>query len=93
MRNEKDASFYSADNVSPSWLFECGLFRQTIETVDSERIVFGTIAVTRKACIDMDIPNRFHQHINNVQTYSIKDLKLHLVDDQGNELFGFRKID
>jgi heat shock protein HslJ len=71
----------------------CNNFFGGIENIDSEKLIFSNIAVTRKACIDMDIPNRFHQHINNIQTYSIKDMKLHLFDNQGNELFGFKKID
>ena len=71
----------------------CNNFTGGIKAIDSNKIMFGTIAVTRKACIDMDIPNRFQQNINNVQTYSIEDLKLYLFDDQGDELFAFKKID
>jgi len=71
----------------------CNNFVGGIEIIDSEKLIFSTIAVTKKFCADMDIPDRFHQNINIVQTYSIKDLKLYLFDKQGNELFGFKKID
>lgn len=71
----------------------CNNFFGGIETVDSEKLVFSNIAVTRKACIDMDIPDRFSQYINTIRAYSITDLKLHLFDDQGNERFVFKKAD
>ena len=71
----------------------CNNFSGGIKHVDSEKMIFGTIGATRKACIDMDIPDKFHRQINNVQAYSIKDLKLHLFDGLGNELFCFRKTD
>jgi heat shock protein HslJ len=71
----------------------CNNFTGGFENIDLEKIAFGTIAVTRKICPDMSIPNKFHQHINHVRTYAIKGLKLYLYDNQGNELFGFKKID
>ena len=71
----------------------CNNFTGGIKNVDSEELMFGPIATTRKACINMDIPDRFHQNINNVQFYLIKDMTLHLFDNQGNELFVFKKID
>jgi heat shock protein HslJ len=71
----------------------CNNFTGGITNVDSQELTFGPIAATRKACIDMDIPDRFHQNINNVQSYSIKDLKLYLFDKEGNELFVLKKTD
>ncbi|MCK5739526.1 META domain-containing protein, partial [bacterium] len=71
----------------------CNSFTGGIKTVDSEKLTFGPIAATRMACPNMDIPNKFNQHINRVQTYSVKQLKLYLYDLQGTELFVFKKID
>jgi len=71
----------------------CNNFTGNIQNIDLEKITFGPIATTRKICPDMSVPNKFHQHINQVQAYSIKGLKLYLYDNQGNELFGFKKID
>jgi heat shock protein HslJ len=71
----------------------CNNFTGGIKNVGSEELMFGPIAATRKACMDMDIPDRFHQDINNVQFYLIKDLKLYLFDNQRNELFVLKKID
>lgn len=71
----------------------CNNFVGDIVNIDSENIVFSTVAATKKACFNMDIPNRFHQNIISVQTYSRKNLRLYLYDNQGNELFAFKKID
>jgi len=71
----------------------CNDFLGRIALVDSKKLTFGPLAVTMKACVAMDIPNKFHQHIKSTQTYTIKGLKLYLFDNQGNELFGFKKID
>jgi heat shock protein HslJ len=71
----------------------CNNFSSPILNIDSEKLIFSNIAVTRKYCIDMDIPNRFHQNIIKVDNYSIKDKKLYLFDQLGNELFCFKKTD
>ena len=42
----------------------CNNFTGGIDSIDSEKLIFSNIAVTRKACINMDIPNKFHQYIN-----------------------------
>ena len=71
----------------------CNDFMGRIVIAGSEKLAFGRIAVTMKDCIDMDIPDRFHKHINTTRTYAIKGLRLYLFDSRGNELFAFRKID
>jgi heat shock protein HslJ len=71
----------------------CNDFLGRIAAVDAQQLIFGPLAGTMKACSDMDIPDRFHRHINNTRNYAIKGLKLYLFDSQGNELFRFQKID
>jgi len=71
----------------------CNNFTGRITAVDSKKITFGTLAGTRKACIDMEISDRFSKNISKACTYSVKKSKLHLFDDQGTELLVFRKID
>jgi len=70
----------------------CNDFLGRIASVDSNELTFAPLATTMKACDDMNIPDRFHQHINSVQTYAIQGLKLYLFDSKGNELFCFQKI-
>jgi len=71
----------------------CNNFTGGIASVDAEKLVFGNIAVTRKLCVDMQIPDKFQQYLSTIQTYSLKDLKLYLYDSDGNERLTFRKID
>jgi len=71
----------------------CNNFTGGIARVDAEKLVFGNIAVTRKLCMDMQIPDKFQQYLQTIQTYSLKDLKLYLYDSDGNERLTFRKID
>lgn len=71
----------------------CNDFMGRIAIAGSEKLAFGRIAVTMKDCFDMDIPDRLHQHINNVRSYEIKGAKLYLFDSRGNELFRFQKTD
>lgn len=71
----------------------CNNFNGGIKHLTADKIMFSAIASTMMACFDMDISSRFHQNINNVQAYSLKDLKLYLFDSLGNELFVFKKID
>lgn len=71
----------------------CNNFNGGIDRLTADNIMFSRITSTMMACFDMDISSKFHQNINNVQAYSLKDLKLYLFDSLGNELFVFKKID
>jgi len=71
----------------------CNDFMGRIASVDLEKLTFGPIAATMKACSDMEITNIFHRHINNIQSYAIKGLKLYLFDSQGHEIFRLQKTD
>lgn len=71
----------------------CNNFMGDVLAVDETVIKFGAIAATRKACPDMEIPNKFNRLINNVITYSRKNLKLYLFDNRGKELLRFQKTD
>lgn len=71
----------------------CNDFFTGIEALNSEEITFGPIAGTRKYCRGMNIPDRFNQQLNKVTAYKLKDLRLHFLDSEGEELLVFRKID
>ncbi|QSP93963.1 DUF4377 domain-containing protein [Marinobacter salinisoli] len=71
----------------------CNNFRGAIERLDSSEIVFGPIAGTRKACVDMRISGQFNQSLNQVRGYTLKGTKLFLLDEAGGELLGFQKTD
>jgi heat shock protein HslJ len=69
-----------------------GLFG-SINYLDDNKITFGPIAGTRMFCHPMDISDRFNQQLNNVTGYTLKALKLRLLDSAGEELLLFRKVD
>jgi len=71
----------------------CNNFSGGIKSLDQKSMIFGAIASTRKACMNMETSNKFNRNMANVQSYSLEGLKLHLNDIQGNELFVFRKVD
>ena len=71
----------------------CNHFSGAITSLDDSEIIFGPMMGSRMFCQGMDMSNKFNSHINNVQSYLIKDLTLYLFDELGNELLSFRKID
>ena len=71
----------------------CNHFSGAITSLDDSEIIFGPMMGSRMFCQGMDMSNKFNSHINNVQSYLIKDLTLYFFDELGNELLSFRKID
>jgi heat shock protein HslJ len=61
--------------------------------VDESEIKFGVGAGTRKACPNMEIPDRFNRLIQQVKSYRVERGHLFLFDADGKELFEFVKTD
>jgi len=64
-----------------------------IVKLTNDELVFGPLAVTRKMCSDMAIPDAFNKAIQLVTHYKIANLKLSLLDDQGKVLIALKKVD
>jgi len=64
-----------------------------IATLTHEELVFAPLAGTRMMCPDMKIADAFNKEIGKTAYYTIKDLKLRLLDQDHNELMVFRKVD
>ncbi|KEF32643.1 hypothetical protein D777_01277 [Marinobacter nitratireducens] len=71
----------------------CNNYLGPIEDVGFGDIEFGPVAVTRRFCTDMVVPDRFNKNLSSVESYSLQELKLTFYDGEGNELFSFQKTD
>lgn len=65
----------------------------SLQTVTADALVFGPIAATQMACVDMSIANQFQQRLGQVDEYSLDGIKLHLQDVSGKTLLSFQKTD
>lgn len=54
---------------------------------------FGIGAGTRMMCPEMEVPDEFNRTLPQVNSYEVRDLKLHLFDAAGNEVLQFQKTD
>ncbi len=71
----------------------CNNISGTLDHLTHVKIKFNNIASTRMACLDLELEGEFLQALENVHQYNIKDLNLHLMDDEGNDILIFRKVD
>ncbi|QHI69381.1 META domain-containing protein [Tichowtungia aerotolerans] len=75
----------------------CNDFRGAIEHAAGSSITLGTIASTRKMCMDMEVPDAFSKALGNMAgkavSYKISGLTLVFLDADGNELLAFKKAD
>ncbi len=71
----------------------CNRFVGKLEMVDGEKVKFGNLAGTRKACPEIELPNSFNQAMMQVASYKVENLKLHLYDESKKEVLRFRKVD
>lgn len=71
----------------------CNGYFGSINYIDEEKITFGPIGSTRKYCAEMTIPDKFGQQMTAVKAYQIEGLKLRLIDESGNEVLLFQKVD
>lgn len=61
--------------------------------LNEQTLRFGIGAGTRMMCQDMEVPDEFNRTLPEVSSYEVEDLKLHLLDADGNEVMQFQKID
>ncbi len=71
----------------------CNSVRGTIQSLDSENLVFGAGATTKMACVDMSVENALLNAITATKTYQIKENQLSLFDESGSLLILFQAID
>jgi heat shock protein HslJ len=71
----------------------CNNFNGTISKFGDGVVEFGPIAVTRKMCLDMSVPNKFNSAIQQVRKYRLEPGRLVFLDTDGNELIACKKID
>jgi heat shock protein HslJ len=71
----------------------CNNFNGAITEFGENVIGFGPIALTRKMCPDMSVPDRFNSAMRQVSSYVLEPGRLVLLDSDGNELIACRKID
>jgi len=71
----------------------CNSLSGKISVLSNTELVFAPLAVTRKMCLDMTIPDKFNEAILKVRSYKISNLKLTLLDEQGKVLVVLKKVD
>lgn len=71
----------------------CNRYNADITYVDTENISFGRLLSTRMMCVAVNTPDLFQEAITKVEKYRIADLKLYLLDKEGNTLMSLKKID
>ena len=71
----------------------CNQFFGPVKNVEEGILEFGVLGGTMKMCINMEIPDNFIKAIAQVKKYRREGLKLFLLDEIGNELLQFKKVD
>ena len=72
----------------------CNTLRGTITSVGAEELVMSRLLSTRMTCPEvMATADAFMQALNNTRRYRREGLKLHLLDERGEELMVLRKVD
>ena len=71
----------------------CNNYRGKIEALSENKISFGPIMGTKKACRDMDMPNKYTTALSKVKSYKKERLELVLYDETNKELLSFKKVD
>lgn len=71
----------------------CNNFTGGITTLTSNELVFGPLAATRKMCPDMTFADKFNKVIPQVRSYKIANMKLTLLDENGEVLAVLKKVD
>lgn len=71
----------------------CNNFTGKIKILTNKELVFAPLASTKKACMDMTVPDKFNQALIQVKQYKIFGLNLTLLDEQGKVLMLLKKTD
>ncbi|MFL1454146.1 META domain-containing protein [Marinobacter sp. GN3S48] len=71
----------------------CNAFRGEYEVINNRNLVFSRMASTRRACLDIDIPEQaFFRALENTAGVQMDDHRLRLLDTDGQELAEFEAI-
>lgn len=71
----------------------CNNYTGSIDKLTTGTLNFGTIASTKKACINNNIEDDYLKVLNSVKTYETNELTLTFMDSDGNEILSFLKGD
>lgn len=71
----------------------CNSIGGSIEKISAKELKFGPLMGTKMACPDMETPARFNVALEQTRQYTIKGLKLLLLDVRGETLLQFQKVD
>lgn len=71
----------------------CNNFTGKINKLTNKELVFAPLASTKKACLDMAIPDKFNKAMAKVKYYKISGLNLTLLDDEEKVLVVLKKSD
>lgn len=71
----------------------CNRITGEIATLDGEKLEFGNMATTKRLCSNMDIANKFNETLLTVRKFKKEGLKLILLNESGNEVLSFEKVD
>lgn len=71
----------------------CNNIRGSIDYIDHRQLTFGTIASTKKLCIDMNLADRFLKQLESTRAYVIEDRRLRLFDDNDELMMVLKKMD
>lgn len=83
--NTRSMSFYGSDG--------CNQNKGKIETLSGNQIKFGPVMSTKKACLDMRVPNEFNSALSRVRYFERKNLELVFYDENNSKLLTFKKVD
>lgn len=71
----------------------CNNFNGVIKEVSDTEIILGNIAITKKMCRKMEVPDLFNKALSKVKSYKLEGLTLILLDAKGEEVLQFLKGD
>ncbi len=71
----------------------CNRFQGQIINIEEDKIDIGPLAGTMRLCPNMEISDKFNLVLQQVKKYKVENLKLYFLDESGNELLQFKKID
>ncbi|WP_158651239.1 DUF4377 domain-containing protein [Pseudotamlana carrageenivorans] len=71
----------------------CNNFSGSIKKLNTNTIALGPIAMTRKMCPNMEVPDRFSKSLTLSTTYKRDGLTLYFYDSEGHETLRFNKAD
>ncbi|MDO6760147.1 DUF4377 domain-containing protein [Tamlana sp. 2_MG-2023] len=71
----------------------CNSYSGSIKTLTENTIDFGPIIMTRKMCMNMEVPDAYTKAISNAISYKREGLTLYFYDANNNETLRFSKVD